>query len=63
LTFIAMQSMPTVSSRSACSATTSFEPTPSVDSAMPSVSVDAQHRARSGAAAARPADGRPARSA
>jgi hypothetical protein len=38
LTFIAMQSMPTVSRRSACSATTIFEPTPSVDIAMPRLS-------------------------
>jgi hypothetical protein len=35
LTFMATQSMPTVSRRSACSATTIFEPTPSVDTAMP----------------------------
>jgi len=35
LTFIAMQSMPTVSRRSACSATTIFEPTPSVETAIP----------------------------
>jgi hypothetical protein len=39
LTFIATQSMPTVSMRPVCSATTSFEPTPSVANAMPRSSV------------------------
>jgi hypothetical protein len=32
---MATQSIPTVSRRSACSATTIFDPTPSVDTAMP----------------------------
>jgi hypothetical protein len=35
LTFIAMQSIPTVSNRFSCSATITFVPTPSVDSAIP----------------------------
>jgi hypothetical protein len=39
LTFIATQSMPTVSRRPVSSATTSFEPTPSVANAMPSSSL------------------------
>jgi len=34
-TFIAMQSTPTVSKRSSCSATITLLPTPSVDSASP----------------------------
>ena len=43
LTFIATQSMPTVSRRSACSATTSLEPTPSVRQRDAEVRRDPQH--------------------